>query len=49
MHGTAVGGDILWVLMAAAVITGIAAPVAMRMYYRERQGIPNRFAPSNLR
>lgn len=36
MHGTAVGGDILWVLVAAAVITGIAAPVAMRMYYQER-------------
>lgn len=36
MHGTPVGADILWVLVATAVITGIAAPVAMRMYYQER-------------
>jgi ABC-2 type transport system permease protein len=36
MHGTPVTADILWVLVAAAVITGIAAPVAMRMYHQER-------------
>jgi ABC-2 type transport system permease protein len=36
MHGTPVGGDILWVLVAAAAITGVAAPIAMRMYHQER-------------
>ena len=36
MHGTPVGGDVLWVLGASMVITAIAAPVAMRMYRRER-------------
>jgi ABC-2 type transport system permease protein len=36
MHGTPVAADILWVLVASAVITAIAAPVAMRMYHQER-------------
>jgi len=36
MHGTPVGGDVLWVIVASALITGVAAPVAMRMYHRER-------------
>jgi ABC-2 type transport system permease protein len=36
MHGTPVGSDVLWVLGASVVITAIAAPVAMRMYRRER-------------
>lgn len=36
MHGTAVSTDILWVLIAAALVTVVFAPVAMRMYYRER-------------
>lgn len=36
MHGTNVGGDILWVLLASAVIVAIAAPIALRMYHQER-------------
>jgi ABC-2 type transport system permease protein len=36
MHGHPVIGDILWVLAASAVITAIAAPLALRLYYRER-------------
>jgi len=36
MHGGVRGEDVLWVLVAAAVITAVFAPVAMRMYRRER-------------
>lgn len=36
MHGAAVGTDILWVLVASAIITGVFAPIAMRMYHKER-------------
>lgn len=36
MHGEAVGGDVVWVLAASAIITAILAPVAMRMYRKER-------------
>lgn len=36
MHGHIQFGDILWVLLASLVITLIFAPIAMRMYYRER-------------
>ena len=36
MHGTPVAADVLWVLVATAAIIGISAPVAMRMYHRER-------------
>ncbi|HEY0710409.1 MAG TPA: ABC transporter permease [Polyangia bacterium] len=36
MHGKDVGGDIAWVLVASAVITLIAAPLALRMYRQER-------------
>lgn len=36
MHGGVVAGDVIWVLVASAVITAIFAPIAMRMYYRER-------------
>jgi len=36
MHGTPVGPDVLWVLAASAVIVAVAAPVAMRLYRRER-------------
>jgi ABC-2 type transport system permease protein len=36
MHGTPVMTDVLWVLAASAVITAVAAPVAMRMYRKER-------------
>lgn len=36
MHGHVQVGDILWVLLASLVITLVFAPIAMRMYYRER-------------
>jgi len=36
MHGGVAVSDIVWVLVASAVITAIFAPIAMRMYYRER-------------
>jgi ABC-2 type transport system permease protein len=37
MHGQGgVGGSVLWVLATAAVIVSVAAPVAMRMYHKER-------------
>jgi ABC-2 type transport system permease protein len=36
MHGNVVVGDVIWVLVASAAITAVAAPIAMRMYYRER-------------
>ncbi len=36
MHGNAAIGDIVYVLVASAVTTAIFAPIAMRMYYRER-------------
>jgi ABC-2 type transport system permease protein len=36
MHGTDVTADIAWTLAASAIIVAISAPVAMRMYYRER-------------
>ncbi len=36
MHGQVPGGDIAWVLVAAALVTAVFAPVAMRLYYRER-------------
>jgi len=36
IHGQPVGGDILWVLIASAVIAAVAAPIAMRMYNKER-------------
>jgi len=36
MHGNVDGGDILWVLVAAGVVTAVCAPIAMRMYNRER-------------
>jgi ABC-2 type transport system permease protein len=36
MHGGVAISDIVWVLAASAIITAIFAPVAMRMYYRER-------------
>jgi len=36
MHGTDVAGDIVWTLAASAVIVGISAPIAMRMYRKER-------------
>jgi ABC-2 type transport system permease protein len=36
MHGTPVAADVLWVLIASAVIVAISAPIAMHMYHRER-------------
>jgi ABC-2 type transport system permease protein len=36
MHGAAPVGDIVAVLIASAVVTAVFAPIAMRMYYRER-------------
>ena len=36
MHGTPAGPDVVWVLVASAVIVAIAAPIALRMYYQER-------------
>ena len=36
MHGEPAGSDVLWVLAASALIVLLAAPVAMRMYRKER-------------
>jgi ABC-2 type transport system permease protein len=36
MHGQDVAGDVLWVLAASACVVAVAAPIAMRMYHRER-------------
>ena len=36
MHGTDATTDVLWVVVASAVIIGVSAPLAMRMYHQER-------------
>ena len=36
MHGNVVMSDVWWVLIASALITAVAVPIAMRLYYRER-------------
>lgn len=36
MHGGVVMSDVTWVLIASIVVTVVFAPIAMRMYYRER-------------
>lgn len=36
MHGGVAPADLVWVLVAAALLTAVFAPIAMRMYYRER-------------
>jgi ABC-2 type transport system permease protein len=36
MHGTAALSDIVWVLVASAVIVLVASPIAMRLYRKER-------------
>ena len=36
MHGNVVMSEVWWVLVSSAVITAIAVPIAMRLYYRER-------------
>jgi ABC-2 type transport system permease protein len=36
MHGRPAGGDVLWTLLASAAIVLVAAPIAMRLYRKER-------------
>lgn len=36
MHGELIVADIIWVFIASAVITAIFAPIALRMYHKER-------------
>jgi ABC-2 type transport system permease protein len=36
MHGNVDPADVVWVLIATAVVTAVFAPIAMRMYHRER-------------
>ena len=36
MHGQSVTGDVLWVLVASAVLVLVCAPIALRMYHQER-------------
>lgn len=36
MHGTDSAADVVWTLVASAIIVGICAPIAMRMYHQER-------------
>jgi len=36
MHGTPAAAEVLWVLLAAAAIVAVSAPVALRMYHSER-------------
>jgi ABC-2 type transport system permease protein len=36
MHGNVVMSDVWWVFAASGVITAVAVPIAMRLYYRER-------------
>ena len=36
MHGKPVASDVAWVLVASAVIVLVAAPIAMRLYRKER-------------
>jgi ABC-2 type transport system permease protein len=36
MHGQPVGAAVFWVLLASALIVLVAAPIAMRMYRKER-------------
>jgi ABC-2 type transport system permease protein len=36
MHGEPAGRDVMWVLIASAVIVLVASPIAMRLYRKER-------------
>ena len=36
MHGNVAASNVLWVLVASAAITTVFAPLAMRMYHKER-------------
>jgi len=41
MHGDVLGKDVVWVLVASAVVTAVFAPIVMRLYYRERYSLPH--------
>jgi ABC-2 type transport system permease protein len=36
MHGSAETASVLWVLVASAAITAVFAPLALRLYHKER-------------
>jgi len=36
MHGNVAASNVVWVLVASAVTTAVFAPLAMRMYHKER-------------
>jgi ABC-2 type transport system permease protein len=36
MHGQDATTDVIWVLAASALTVAVSAPIALRMYYRER-------------
>jgi ABC-2 type transport system permease protein len=36
MHGNPVAADIVWVLVAAAIVVLVASPIALRLYHQER-------------
>jgi ABC-2 type transport system permease protein len=36
MHGRPAGGDVMWTLLASAIIVLVASPIAMRLYRKER-------------
>lgn len=36
MHGTDVTSEVTWVLVASGLIVAVSAPIAMRMYHKER-------------
>lgn len=36
MHGKPAGTDVIWVVVASAVIVLVASPIAMRLYRKER-------------
>jgi ABC-2 type transport system permease protein len=36
MHGDVAASNVVWVLVASAAITAVFAPIAMRMYHKER-------------
>jgi ABC-2 type transport system permease protein len=36
MHGQPAGGDVMWTLLASAVIVLAVSPIAMRLYRKER-------------
>jgi ABC-2 type transport system permease protein len=36
MHGDVAASNVIWVLVASAVTTAVFAPLALRMYHKER-------------